>query len=430
MELLTLGLFCIVLIGCIVGHFPLLAALAIGLIIFLAYGLFKGFSLGCLMEMSWKSVLTIHNILITFFLIGMLTAIWRACGTIPAIITLASDLINPESFVMTAFLLNALVSFLIGTSFGTAATMGVICISIANSLQLDSFWVSGAIISGIYFGDRCSPVSTSALLVSTLTETELYKNLKLMLKTCFVPTLAVCGIYYYMGARTQPVAGSIDVKGIFASSFNLDTWCILPAVLILVLALAKVQVKLTMEASIVSALIIAALFQHTTVAEMGRFLVLGYEAPTNQLAKLLNGGGLISMVKPAAIVGIASCYSGIFQGTGLLDNIQKRILTMAEQRGQFLTILLTSIVMGMIACNQTLNIMLTHQLCKDMDLTQEQLAIALEDTAVLVSPAIPWNLAVAVPLATIGAADKCLLAACFLYLVPLFRLIFLRKYPD
>lgn len=429
MELLTLGLFCTVLISCIVGHFPLLAALAVGLVIFLAYGFLKDFGLSSLAKMCWESILTIRNILITFFLIGMLTAIWRACGTIPVIITLASGFISPGSFVMTTFLLNALVSFLIGTSFGTVATMGVICISIAHSLQLDSFWVSGAIISGIYFGDRCSPVSTSALLVSTLTETDLYKNLKLMLKTCLLPTLAVCGIYYYVGSKTAAVTSTVDVRSLFSTCFNLELWCVLPAVIILLLALIRVQVKLTMGASIAAALVIAAVFQNTSVMDMGKLLVFGYEAPSVQLGKLLNGGGIISMLKPVAIVGIASCYSGIFQGTGLLDNIQKKVLGLADSKGNFFTVLLTSIVMGMIACNQTLNIMLTNQLCKEMTWEKEQLALALEDTAVLVSPAIPWNLAVAVPLATIGAEDNCILAACYLYAVPLFRLLFLRDYP-
>lgn len=36
---------------------------------------------------------------------------------------------------------------------------------------------------GVYFGDRCSPVSTSALLVAELTETGIYTNIKNMIKS-------------------------------------------------------------------------------------------------------------------------------------------------------------------------------------------------------------------------------------------------------
>ena len=429
MEFITLGLFCAVLLGCLLGGLPLLLALAIGLVIFLAYGLLSDYSLGSLLKMCWQSILTIKNILITFFLIGMLTATWRACGTIPVIISLATDFITPESFIMASFVLNALVSFLIGTSFGTVATMGVICMSISRSLQLDSFWTAGAIISGIYFGDRCSPISTSALLVSTLTETDLYKNIRMMLQTCWLPTLASCGLYYAIGSFMSAGSAAVNVREIFAVCFKLELLCILPAIAILVLCLCRLNVKLTMGISIALASVVAVFIQGVTLAEVGKILLLGYEAPTKAVGVLLNGGGVVSMLKVAAIVGVASCYSGIFQGTGLLDKLKVKLLVLENRYGTFGTMLLTSIVMGMIACNQTLNIMLTHQLCKDMQLSREALAINLEDTAVLVSPAIPWNLAVAVPLATLGVGDACVLGAIYLYLVPLYRLLLPKSCP-
>lgn len=56
-----------------------------------------------------------------------------------------------------AFLLNCLVSFLTGTSFGTAATMGVICAAIGSSLGLNQLLVGGAVLSGVYFGDGAPP---------------------------------------------------------------------------------------------------------------------------------------------------------------------------------------------------------------------------------------------------------------------------------
>ena len=72
-------------------------------------------------------------------------------------------------------LLNSLVSFLIGTSFGTAATMGAICIAMAQAMDISLALAGGAAISGAFFGDRCSPVSTSTLLVAEVTHTDMYK---------------------------------------------------------------------------------------------------------------------------------------------------------------------------------------------------------------------------------------------------------------
>ncbi len=72
-----------------------------------------------------------------------------------------------QNYKMT-FLLYCGVSVLTGTSFGTAATMGAICMSMAAALCMDLRLVGGAVLSGVYFGDRCSLVSTSASLISEL----------------------------------------------------------------------------------------------------------------------------------------------------------------------------------------------------------------------------------------------------------------------
>ena len=52
--------------------------------------------------------------------------------------------------------------------------------TMANTMQMDPVWIGGAILAGAFFGDRCSPISTSALLVCTLTDTDLFQNIRRM----------------------------------------------------------------------------------------------------------------------------------------------------------------------------------------------------------------------------------------------------------
>jgi NhaC family Na+:H+ antiporter len=75
----------------------------------------------------------------------------------------------------------------------------------------------------------------------------------------------------------------------------------------------------------------------------------------------------------------------------------------------------------MIACNQTLAIMLTHQLCNEMISDHEEMAINLENTVVVLAPLIPWSIAGGVPLAAVGAPQISLLFAFYLYLIPLWN---------
>ena len=56
---------------------------------------------------------------------------------------------------------------------------------------------------GCLFGDRCSPVSTSALLISELTHTDIYDNLRAMVRTAFVPFALTCAVYAVLGAMAH-----------------------------------------------------------------------------------------------------------------------------------------------------------------------------------------------------------------------------------
>ena len=423
METAVLSLFCLLLIGCLAFDISILYALILGFLIFCAFGLKKGFSVKDMLEMSLDGIKTVRNVLTTFLFIGMLTALWRAAGTVPVIIYYCAGLIHPSIFLLMAFLLNCVVSVLTGTAFGTAATVGVICMTMASAMGINSVFAGGAIISGIFFGDRCSPVSTSALLVSELSETNIYGNIKGMISTSVVPFLITCGVYMGLGLLSKGEAGAVNIEELFTGSFNLHWAALLPAGAILVMSALKANVRKTMFVSIVFAFFICLSIQKMELSEVFRLMVLGYRAQNPEMAAMLNGGGIISMVKVASIVCLSSSYAGIFKATGLLNGLKGIIAKMCEKITSFGAMVITSVITSMIACNQTLAIMLTHQLCLDTQGDNYSFAIDLENSVVLIAPLIPWSIAAVVPLATIDAPISSLLAACFLYFVPLWSLV-------
>ena len=77
---------------------------------------------------------------------------------------------------------------------------------------------------------------------------------------------------------------------------------------------------------------------------------------------------------------------------------------------------------ALLVCNQSLCIMLTRQMCAGLVPDRESMALDLENTAVLLPALVPWSIACAVPLSTLSAPALSLLAACYLYLVPLWQL--------
>ena len=315
-ETAVLVVFAVTLIGCILAGIPILAALALGYLIFFAYTLSRGYTVRDILGMSWKGIKTAKNILITFLLIGMLTALWRAAGTIPAIVSYCAGLMNPSVMILMAFLLNCLVSVLTGTAFGTAATMGVICMTMAKAMGCNEILTGGAILSGVFFGDRCSPVSTSALLVSELTHTNIFDNIRLMVRTAIVPLILTCAFYGVCGiAFPAAEAGNLSLTESFSGVFHLGLIPILPAVVIMVLSLFRVQVRMAMLASIMTALGVCLFWQHTDLFLIVEILVNGYQSLDPSISSMIDGGGIMSMVRVALIITISSSYSGIFEET-------------------------------------------------------------------------------------------------------------------
>ena len=96
---------------------------------------------------------------------------------------------------------------------------------------------------------------------------------------------------------------------------------------------------------------------------------------------------------------------------------------LASKTNAYTASLVTSVLTGVIACNQTLTILLTEQLCRDEYTVKEDFAIDLEDSAVVTAPLVPWSIAGAVPLASVGAPSAAVLTAFYLILLPLWRLV-------
>ena len=423
MEPIVFALFCALLIGCIAADISIVPALLAGLALFWAYGRYKKFSLRQLFAMSFDGVKTVSNILFTFVFIGCLTAMWRESGCIPSIVCYASGLIHPAVFILLTFLLNALVSVLTGTAFGTAATIGIICVSIGQSMHMPMFWMGGAVMSGAFVGDRCSPVSTSALLVSTVTRTDIYENIKNMIRTGLLPVLLTCAVYGAAGLSMQTGGASSEAPELFRGEFAIHPLCLLPAVVIFALALFKVKVRRLMLASILTALPIALFLQHKLPLELLRALWSGYEAENAELAVMINGGGIRSMLRVSAIVCIASCYSGIFKQTGLLNFVNRWVDRVARKFGCFAAVLTVSAATAAISCNQTLASMLTDQLTEHLVADRSKRANYLEDTVIVMSALVPWSIACSVTLTTVGAPLSCVPAAVYLYLQPLCSLL-------
>ena len=104
---------------------------------------------------------TVANIIIIE--VGILVGVWLIGGALPTLIHFGLDVISPSAIIPLAFVLCAFTSLCTGTSYGSAATMGLAMIGIGLNMGINPGLLAGAVVSGSYFGDKMSPMSDTTM---------------------------------------------------------------------------------------------------------------------------------------------------------------------------------------------------------------------------------------------------------------------------
>ncbi len=419
--------FAAILLSTIRGYFiayPLLLSLVIFIIVLRR----RGFPLKVLMTMGFASSQKSFPVLSILLLIGVVTAVWMAAGTVPALVYYGTQLLSPRYFILSAFVLTSLVSMLLGTSFGTVSTIGVALMTMARGSEVNPNLVAGAIIAGAYFGDRCSPMSSSANLVASITKTKLYENIKNMMVTAWLPLL-VSSLFYLILSMTNPVkvANNTLIPEI-PKIFDVNVLVLLPALIILILSLWQVEVKLSLLISVIASLILGMFYQSYSLLQLIKFAFFGFSLEsTSPLTSILNGGGMFSMIKVSVVVIISTLFAGIIAGTRIVETIESFLIKPSSRSNLFLNTVIVGLASAAFGCTQTIAILLTQQLVKEKyekgQLDRYELATDLENTVVVLSPLIPWNIAGLVPATILMTNAGFIPYAFYLYSLPLFSFI-------
>jgi NhaC family Na+:H+ antiporter len=413
--------------------YPLLASLAI----FIAILSNKGFQLKSLIAMAVAGSQKSFSVINILLLIGVVMSVWMAAGTVPVLVYWGIKLIDPQYFIFWAFILTSAISLLIGTSFGAASTIGLALTIAASGSAVNPNIIGGAIIAGAYLGDRCSPMSSSANLIAAITQTEIYTNLKNMAATSCLP-LIVSSILYLILSLANPVElANNNLAFEISKAFNLNSITLLPALTILILCVKRIEVKIAMAASVIAGSAIAIFVQGYAPIELIQFAITGFKLHSNSSLKdIVAGGGILSMAKVSTVVIVSTAFAGIFAGTKTLEFVEEYLDKARSRSDLFLGTTIISLLSAAFGCTQTVAIILTHQLVEEKysreGLKSDRLALDLENTAVVLSPLIPWNIAGLVPATVLNVDSGFIPYAFYLYLIPLFNLMQMKlaKPPD
>ncbi len=378
---------------------------------------------------------SITAVLFILMLAGCLMGVWIISGTVPAMIYYGLRILTPKTFLALSFLLCAAVSTSMGTAFGTTSTIGIAMMGIGQALGLPAPLVAGAIVSGVYFGDRLSPLGSALNLSSAVTDSDIYETMRHLVATTIPATIICTAVYAILGQRAAS-AGTANQAGAYldflAAHFNLSLWLLLPPLLVVILAVSRVPAIPSLASGAVLGGIMAWLFQGASVAAIFSSLHKGFVSNTGVevMDKLLSRGGIVGMTDVLTLLMISMAFSGILETTGALHALVKRPIEMVRNVPQVIgaTALLSTLI-AFIAANQSLTLIVSGRLFKPMydrfNLDSRNLARCMLDSAGLISPLIPWNLNALFMTGMLGVtAGAYLPYSIFCWLVPITTVLF------
>ena len=189
-----------------------------------------------------KSISSAMAAVLILFMIGSLSGTWLISGVIPAMIYYGLDILNPTIFLFAACIVSAIVSLATGSSWSTAATVGIALIGIGQAMGIHEGLVAGAVISGAYFGDKMSPMSDTTNLAPAMAGTDLFTHIRYMALTTG-PSIVITLIIFLIWGFTLDTSANVNevsaVQAAIASKFNISAWLFLVPVVVIVMIVKK-----------------------------------------------------------------------------------------------------------------------------------------------------------------------------------------------
>ncbi|MCF4175128.1 Malate-2H(+)/Na(+)-lactate antiporter [Vibrio mediterranei] len=358
--------------------------------------------------------------------VGGLIASWMVSGTIPYMVYWGLKVISPEYILIAAFFVTSVVSVCTGTSWGSAGTVGVALMGVAAGLDVSLAAAAGAVVSGAYFGDKISPLSDSTNFAPVVSGTTLYEHIQHMLYTT-LPGFVIAATVFFFAGQSADVAGVsepekvVEILAGLESLYNLNIVLIIPPVMILWGALTKKPVLPLMLAASAIAIALGMLLQGFSLQQgfqayvdgfnLSMFEANGHEVSgiIPDVAKLLNRGGLFSMMSTILLVFCAFSFAGILSLTGALNVVLGRFLHLIHSTGQLITsTVIATITVVFTTSDGKLALLIPGELFQNayrkMGLDTKNLSRTIEDAGTIIEPLVPWTAAGIYMAGTLGVA--------------------------
>lgn len=316
-------------------HIPLILSAVVAAIV----AVLNGYKWSYLEKGIIESISRSMQAIIILLVIGMLIGTWISAGIVPTMIFYGLKILSPGIFLVATCLICCVVSLSTGSSWTTAATVGIALIGVGAGLGINLAIVAGAIVSGAYFGDKMSPLSDTTNLAPAMAGSKLFDHIRHMIFTTG-PSLIIALIIYgiigarYAGRELDTVAINEMLDGL-SGAFNISPLLLIPPVLVILMVVFKVPALPGLFGGVILGGIFAMLFQSVPLGDLFYVTYEGYKPALEMdfLNSLLERGGLEGMYYTVALILCAMTLGGIMDKSGMLRVVAEKMLRFAVNTG-------------------------------------------------------------------------------------------------
>ena len=277
--MIVLLVLSIVLFGIDAAVGPLQVSLIMSAVVAAVVAHQNGHSWERLGEEIVKGVSLAMSAIFILLMVGGLIGVWNMSGTIATMVYYGIQYIDPSWFYLATAILTGLVGLVTGSSWTTAATLGVAFIGMAKAIGASPAITAGAVISGAYFGDKMTPLSETTVLTPSIVGSNVYDHIRSMSRATIPAYLISLVIYFLIGRLNEISAPPVDkdvVLQSLASVYNIGIWNLLPVVVLLLLGLRKYPAFLSILIGALAGALVAIIFQPQVITNFANDPSLSY----------------------------------------------------------------------------------------------------------------------------------------------------------
>jgi NhaC family Na+:H+ antiporter len=434
--LLTLS---IILYGVDAATGPLQVALIMSAVVAALVAHKNGHSWERLSEEIVKGISLAMVAIMILLMVGALIGVWNMSGTIATVIYYGIKYIDPSWFYFAAALLTGVIGIVTGSSWTTAATVGVAFVGIAQAIGASPAITAGAVISGAYFGDKMTPLSETTILTPQIVGSNVYAHIRSMSVATIPAYLISLVLFLLIGLYGEIAPPPVDTEAALqalATTYNITLWNLLPILVLLLLGIRKYPAFLSILIGTLAGALVAVILQPQVVQDfandpsLGALLAslravwtamaTGFSISTGyaEIDKLFSGGGMSSMLSTIWLILGAMSFGAVMDFAGFNERLIRPVIERTRSAGSTIAAaMLTSLGFNIIGGDQYIAIVLPARMFmvefRRRGIHPETLATAVENSGTVTSPLIPWNSCGAYMTATLGVSTFVYLPYCF-----------------